>query len=49
MRWDYKVDFSMSLVDIEMAIEKGILYHQGQILSGDEYTYKLIHMHTNIE
>ncbi|GET60477.1 hypothetical protein GLOIN_2v1484381 [Rhizophagus irregularis DAOM 181602=DAOM 197198] len=22
MRWDYKVDFSMSLVDIEMAIEK---------------------------
>jgi hypothetical protein len=39
----------MSLVDIEMAIEKDIFYHQGQILSGDEYTYKLIHMHTNIE
>lgn len=46
MRWDYKVDFSMSLVDIEMAIEKDIFYHQ---VSGDEYTYKLIHMHTNIE
>ncbi|CAB4427400.1 unnamed protein product [Rhizophagus irregularis] len=39
--------FIMLLVDIEMAIEKDILYHQN--LSGDEYTYKLIHMHTNIE
>ena len=26
-----------------------ILYYQGQVLSGNEFTYKLIHIHTNIE
>ncbi|CAG8634710.1 14474_t:CDS:1 [Funneliformis mosseae] len=46
----------MSLEDIEMAVEKAIktvkseiLYHQGQVLAGDEYTHKLIHIYTNIE
>ncbi|CAI2175444.1 2944_t:CDS:2 [Funneliformis geosporum] len=48
--------FTISLENIEMAIEKAIktvkseiLFHQGQVLSGDEYTHKLIHIHTNIE
>ena len=48
--------FTMSLEDIEMAVEKAIktvkseiLYHQGQVLAGDEYTHKLIHIYTNIE
>jgi hypothetical protein len=48
--------FTMSLEDIEMTTNKAIktvkseiLYHQGQILAGDEFTHKLIHIHTNIE
>ncbi|CAG8621398.1 13109_t:CDS:2, partial [Funneliformis mosseae] len=47
--------FTMSL-EVEMDIEKAIktvkseiLYHQGQILAGDEYTHKLIYIHINIE